>query len=234
MATQSAAFFWALLLTVVPAAATACNHKASMRAAQDYGYELGERNLITCKTLPNLPQHNVVAFATEAEQHKYTLTVLVVTKSTGKVLQKFVDTDTSFGPAGDPTKIDIDTANYLLAPNERAFAVRVTYSLNSWDRTEDLNLFLAKGDQLVRLLKDLTTSFSSMRDCMDSKEIKRTITLSDKESYGYRDLIVSTTEIEHEPIASQQGECSSRKIHRTRTALFKFSGGAYVHPENFY
>ena len=153
--------------------------------------------------MPTGPKQIIVAFVREVGSHTYTMTVLVTMKDGGKIMHKFVDEDPSFGPNGDPTDLELDTARYLLAPRKRAFGVRVKHSLNPWDSTEDLNLFIQTENKLHRVLKDLTVASSSGRACeLGSHEMKRTLSVAKSISHGFYDLLINTKRIEAEPTYS--------------------------------
>ena len=220
--------FWPAL------ASASCREESALHAAIASGYEPNSSSMVACKDLPET-QNLIVAFINEIENHTYTLTVLAVTKATGQVRYAFVDKDPSFGPNGDPTDIEIDTARYQLASNKRAFGIRVKHSLNPWDSTEDLNLFIPTETKLLRVLKDLTVASSSGRACeLGSHEMKRTISVAKSLSHGFHDLVVHTKRIEVEPTYGRDNECLSRETARADTAKLQYTGDSYAYPPGFY
>jgi len=161
------------------------------------------------------------------------VTVLVAMKDDGKIMHKFVDEDPSFGPNGAPKALEIDTARYLLAPSKRAFGVRVTHSLNPWDSTQHLNLFLPEGTTLRRILKDLRIASSSIRNCpLGGSKTSRTLSVAKSSSEGFYDLVVRTTEIAYEPRKLNWNDCSYREL--TRSIRLRFIGDSYAYPPGFY
>lgn len=211
-----------------------CTQDSTLRAIVSDGYQPESDLLITCKLMPDSQQKTIVVFARETGFHNYTLTVLVVNNKTEKVLNRFIDEDPSFGSNGDPVKIEIDTARYVVAPNKRVFGVRVTHNLNSWDSTEDINLFLEDGNKLNRILKDLTINSSNSHGCdFDGHEMSRIISVSKSMSEGFYNLIIKTGEHIYEPRYSDNGECSSKEVSRTSEQTLHFKAGSYVIPDDF-
>ena len=226
----------ALLCVWLPARAdAACNDIAALKAAVASGYVPDSHALIACKAMPSNANQTIVAFVREIGSHTYTMTVLVAMKDDGRILYRFVDEDPSFGPNGDPTALEVDTARYLLAPNKRAFGVRVTHSLNPWDSTQDLNLFIPEQTTLRRILKDLRVASSSMRDCpLGAHQTSRTLSVAKSTSAGFYDLVVRTTEIEYEPRELNSERCSYRESTRSSKDRLQFIGGSYAYPLGFY
>ena len=216
--------FWLCLCSPVYAN---CTNEFAIQAAEISGYK--DNDLIDCKVMPNNRKQTVVAFVSSVGNHEYTMTTLVVTTDTGSIRSKFVDEDPSFGASGDPNKIKIDTAKYDVARNKRAFGVRVTYSLNSWDSTEDLNLFLEDGNQLKEIMKGLTVSFSNAHLCTSS-QMTGTISISKIPAGDFQDLILATTQSSIEGLMndSNDGECTTPDpVTNTSIKTIHFKDGAY-------
>lgn len=214
-------------------ASAACQDQSALRAAISSGYEANPLSLIACKAMPEKPRFTIVAFINEIGNHSYTMTVLLVSKATGEIRYRFVDEDPSFGPNGDPSHIAIDTGQYWLASNMRAFGVNVKHSLNAWDRTEDLNLFIPTTNALLRVVKDLRVASSSMRECMESHQMKRVISVAKSSSHGLYDLLVKTTRTDYEPMMTNDS-CTSQEVTRSNTIKLQYTGDYYAYPSDFY
>lgn len=213
----------------------ACTDSSALNAAVASGYVPDSQALIACKAMPTNPKQTIVAFVREVGSHTYTMTVLVAMEDDGKIMHRFVDEDPSFGPNGDPTGLEVDTARYLLAPSKRAFGVRVTHSLNPWDSTQDLNLFIPTENKLHRVLKDLTVASSSGRACeLGSHEMKRTLSVAKSTAHGFYDLFITTKRIEAEPTYGPDQQCSSRETARSDTVRLQYTGESYAYPPGFY
>jgi hypothetical protein len=211
-----------------------CLTESVLKAAVNSGYEKGNNELIACKALPSQQDQIIAAFARETGEHKYQLTVLIVSNETGKTIHQYIDDDPSFGAAGDPVHLTIDTGQYFVAPNRRAFGVRVIQSLNSWDSEEFLNLFLPEESNLARILANLRTSSSSMRDCFDGHQMKRLVSVSKDLSEGFYSLVVKTSEQVYEPVMHSDATCSSKETTRSYQTLLRFRNGSYHAPKEFY
>jgi len=211
-----------------------CLTEPVLNAAVKAGHERNNNELIACKALPNQQDQTVVAFARETGKHEYNLTVLTVMNKTGKTIYQYIDEDPSFGASGDPIKITIDTGQYFVASNRRAFGIRATQSLNSWDSDEFLNLFLPEEDNLARILANLRISSSTMRDCFDGHEMKRSVSVSKDLSEGFYSLVVTTSEQVYKPVVHGNTACSSKETTRSYQTLLIFRNGSYRAPKDFY
>ncbi|MDD2760729.1 MAG: hypothetical protein PHH11_10610 [Methylomonas sp.] len=235
MSTLCARLVAAFCLLLPALAGAACRDESAVHAAIASGYEPDDISLIACKAMPERPGSIVVAFINEVRDHTYTLTVLVLTKATGQVRFRFVDDDPSFGPNGDPSDVQIDTGRYWLASNKRAFGIRVKHSLNPWDSTEDLNLFIPTENKLSRVLKELTVASSSGRACeLGSHQMTRTLSIAKSTSYGLYDLFINTMRLEVEPTYGADGQCSSRETTRADSVRLQYTGDSYAYPPDFY
>lgn len=225
----------ALCLLLPALASASCHDDSALHAAIVSGYEPNRLSMIACKDLPEASRLIVVAFINEIERHTYSLTVLVVTKATSQVRYAFVDEDPSFGPNGTPRDIEIDTGRYRLTSNKRAFGIRVKHSLNPWDSTEHLNLFIPTENKLHRVLKNFTVAFSSWRACeLGSNEMKRTLSVAKSISHGFYDLFINTKRTEAEPRYSPDHQCSSVETTRSDTVRLQYTGDFYAYPPGFY
>ena len=158
-------FLWLCFLSSICYAD--CTQDSVLQAIHEE-YEPQVDLLITCKSMPDQNQKSIVAFVRPTGTHEYTLKVFVVNNRIGQTVNRFVDEEPAFEGSGDPERIIIDTARYIVVQKKRAFGVRVGYSLNSWDSTEELNLFIEEENQLKEIMKGLMVRFSSGHLCVNS------------------------------------------------------------------
>ena len=225
----------ALLLFAVHtlASGAACEDSSAPDAARAVGYVPDGLGLIACKPLPTDPTRKIVAFVREIGTHEYSLVVLIAATASGEVLSKFIEERAPFSGSGDPDKLTIDTAKYLLAPGTRAFGIRVRYSLNSWDQSEDLSLFVAHPDRLERVLSDMSVKFSYARGCpFDRTDMARRIVIASSASNGFYDLVVRTNWATYEALSGPRHDCVYSRFpsRENSSARVKFVDGSYLVP----
>ena len=218
-----------VFLSVSPICNANCTQDSALRAAVNDGYLPESDLLITCKVMPDNQQKTIVAYARETGFHSYTLTVLVVHNKKEKVLNRFLEEDPSFGPNGDPIKIEIDTARYIVSPGKRAFGIRVSHSLNSWDSTQDLYLYLEDGNKLKEILKGLAVSFSTSHAGY-SNAFSVVISISKFANENFYDLVLTKhgESIEGSMDSGENGGGpSAAPVTSTVEQTIHFKNGAY-------
>jgi hypothetical protein len=107
--------------------------------------------------------------------------------------------------------------------------VRVSYSLNSWDSTQHLNLYLVDGNKLKEILKGLTVGFSTTHACY-SNAIGVVISISKFPTENFYDLVIATKERSIEGLEdySNNGACtSSDPVINSTVKTIHFKDGAY-------
>jgi hypothetical protein len=234
-----------------PIARPACDDELPLLAlhvANDIGHSVmcGEY-FATCRSVPNAPTRSIVALAFPrehgaAEAEAFDLDVLIVDSSTSKVISRLPRDRALVADAALPTSISIDTANYALAPEVRAFGVRVEHELGGhFGSFHDvaLNLYVADGASLKPVLTDFAVAESSQAadgECTGgSVETRRTLHVASTRSHGYADLLVKSTITTTElgPAANEnadegEGECVEKApVRSTAQEWLRYDGEKY-------
>jgi hypothetical protein len=135
--------------------------------------------------------------------------------------------------------IQIDTARYTLAPDTRAFGIRVKHSGSSRANpyaNEELRLYVPQGEHLRKVLDGLettrergewdTTCAGRFEQVRTSVAISRT-----SNNKGYADLILNQTRIDSHATPSTDGECQEREQPaRYKTLTLQYDGTRYAIP----
>lgn len=135
--------------------------------------------------------------------------------------------------------IQIDTARYTLAPDMRAFGLRVKHSGSSRANpyaNEELRLYVPQGEHLRKVLDGLETARE--RGEWDTacagkfEQMRMSVAVSRSASTrGYADLLLSQTHIESHAIPSADGECLEREQPaRFKTMTLQYDGTRYAIP----
>ena len=157
------------------------------------------------------------------------LDVLVVETSTGRELQRFHEDKAYASLMGQFDHLEIDTADYTLAPGRRAFGVRMVAVHHGFasQETAILRLLEPAGATLRPLLALETFDLLAYNDCGEGHETRRTVAIGRTSTHGHADLIV------HEkravtPDGSAHPERCNPKVRRSeRTVTLRFDGARY-------
>lgn len=133
----------------------------------------------------------------------------------------------------------IDTARYTLAPDTRAFGLRVKHSGSSRANpyaNEELRLYVPQGERLHKVLDGLETTRE--RGEWDTacagkfEQVRTSVAVSRTSSNkGYADLLLSQTRIESHATPSVDGECVEREQPaRFKTLTLQYDGTRYPIP----
>ncbi|RZI94305.1 MAG: hypothetical protein EOP78_09225 [Variovorax sp.] len=133
----------------------------------------------------------------------------------------------------------IDTARYTLAPDTRAFGLRVKHSGSSRANpyaNEELRLYVPQGEHLHKVLDGLETTRE--RGEWDTacagkfEQVRTSVAVSRTSSNkGYADLLLSQTRIESHATPSVDGECVEREQPaRFKTLTLQYDGTRYPIP----
>jgi hypothetical protein len=130
----------------------------------------------------------------------------------------------------------IDTANYRLNDNTRAFGVRITtsnFSRPSGITEEWLSLYVYENNALSTVLKDFRVyeiiKFEMFEDCAGSwNESKTILIMQDKKTNGYKNILAKTSLEAHslEGMGSA-GRCLEGISQRNSSKTLKFNGTVY-------
>lgn len=136
--------------------------------------------------------------------------------------------------------IQIDTARYLLAPDTRAFGLRVRHRGNSRANpyaNEELRLYVPQGEQLRKVLDGLETTRErgewDMADCAGKFEQLRTSVAVSRAvgKHGYADLLLGQTRVASHVTPSLEGGCVEQEQPARFTSLtLPYDGTRYPIP----
>lgn len=192
----------------------ACGDGIVMQAVAALGYKgdadfwSGEKT--ACRLRPGNPKEAIVALtythgdqlsgnATDNDDAGFDLDLVIVRTDSGSLIARsakgaHVDSD-----AITFETIVIDTANYMLAPGQRAFGVRVTHDSHCYHCNygqTDLMLYLQHGKRLDPIFDAMineTRGEWGTTDCDDlPTETTRTIKVASSASHGLSDLLLTT------------------------------------------
>jgi hypothetical protein len=229
-----------------------------MQAVHALGYKgdadfwWGEKT--ACRIRPDHPDEAIVALTythgdqltgvatSPADDPGFDLDVVVIRTDDGSLVARnkgggHIDSDAvrfeGFG---------IDTANYLLAPGQRAFGVHVGHSSQCYHcifGQSELTLYLQHGNRLDAILDtvvDDTRGDPDSSDCTDlPTRTTRTIKVAPGASHGLADLLLTTT-TKPEPDDDAQAACKAKSgsdENRAETIKVSFDGTKYPLPAGF-
>ena len=230
----------------------ACSDSVVMLAVSALGYKgdsdfwNGEKT--ACRLRPeNTKEAIVVLTYTHGDEHSgkasdnndtgYDVDVLVVRADNGSVVARNVTGGHIDSDAVSFDGIAIDTANYLLAPGERAFGVRIEHDAHCYQCVfgqTGLSLYLQRGKKLDDIMDMLVREAGGESDatrCEDLPfEAKRAIVIAPAARHGLADLLVTTT-VDRLDDESTAVACPAGPDRITpKTDTLNFDGRAYPVP----
>lgn len=212
----------------------------ALQVADKLGYLRGRAiHTAISKGWPGDPARSIVVLVREQdgatdEIAQYDLDVLVVKTETGEVLQRRQEIGAIGSDAIHFDGIGLDTANYTLARDVRAFGVRIRHSHYGVTSTseEGLSLYVPSGDVLNRVLFNLKINSSvgdRGGDCNEAHEAWRTLAVGSYRDHGYAQLIVTDNRTDRE-VKVRKGGCQEVAKKSTSRYVLKFDGTHYVVP----
>jgi hypothetical protein len=206
-----------------------CDKVNFLKLVANIGYTLENDSLFDCKTLPYKNEEIIGAFFNNSAVEDYFLIVLIFNKKTNKLVSKFEGRETAFRDSDYPTEIEIDLAPYNVAIGKRAFGVRITHGLNSWERATDLNLFLKNKDKIDQILKafEISSSFAHLCNTFESKGI---LIFSQSVSNKYFDIVVKSKENSKigDIVNHSQNYCNFLKTNiNEKKSILRYKNGLY-------
>lgn len=159
--------------------------------------------------------------------------ILIVENSSGKIINKYFESEAWISDAVMLTSIEIDTAPYLLQSNNRAFGVIVNYTgssrPNPYSRS-DLTLFTANGKSLKPLLKNYLLAKSVGEwdtNCAGEFEDMHSILIIDKQkSNNLNNLIVKQTITKTKNFVTND-DCDEKETKTQKKLVLKFNKKEY-------
>jgi len=157
------------------------------------------------------------------------ITVLVVQTSTGHVLQRYHEDKAFDSLAVQFDRIELDTADYALAPGRRAFGVRVRgrHMGCGAEDTATLRLLEPDGASLRNLLVLQTEAHVANCDCGSSRDVTRTLAIAQSATQGHADLVVHERRDETPDGSIDPRHCHPKARRAERTLTLHFDGMRY-------
>ena len=219
-----------ILVTIFSATSLAeCKSEPVVAAMIKNGYVENSDLLLTCKPMPNNPDSIIIAYSKllSPVSHEYQLLVFVLDLKSGLILGKHIDSEPSFGADGDPVDISIDTAPYNVSKSQRAFGIRVTHQLNSWDSTTDISLYLLIGNELRQVLKNIAVDSRSYHLC-NGYNFKSLIVITEKQRNNFNVLLIKSQEETTDGTLTESGDCINPQVNRANNSR------EYIYDEGIY
>ncbi|SFN54787.1 hypothetical protein SAMN05660284_01755 [Formivibrio citricus] len=230
----------------------ACDDSFVAKVRRNFGYADGRNEwseFVACKQYPPFEGKSIVAIAKRQAgtaigdsetMGDYNLDIALVDNRTATVLKHafFKRRFLSDGYRFDG--IEIDTANYAVAPNLRAFGIRANFHIDlGFTSSQTLSLVIPSGKTFREVLSNadmniiFTRNWPSCRN--ETREATRTLAISNQVTHGYFDLIVRETLVDtrERGDVKKTDECVSSVEHKeTKTYILRFNGRHYVVPVN--
>lgn len=198
-------------------------------------------DLIASKALNQYPSGEIVVIPeiVDEGEHYFELNshIVIVDDQTGDITHTFFESAKTNHWISDAivlTEIQIDTAPYMVSPDERAFGVRVGYygmsHANPYEN-ETLSLFVKSGQSLQKILNNFSVmDYDGEWDTECLGEFLRTeklLILSEEQTNGWFDFLVKSKITKTINEEDGNGECISKETTSTETTVLKFIGEEY-------
>lgn len=196
-----------------------------------------QEQLIVQRVMPYAKQQSVVIIPRTAEADEYSFTchayILIVNNMSGNIIQRFYERDAWTSDAVRLQKISIDFAPYKLNAATRAFGVKVLYEGDSRPNpyeSEELSLFIPRGNTMERVLKNLPVS--TIQGDWDTNcegqftTARRILIISEKKTNNFFDIIVKskTTTTDKSVV---DGECNDVDTITNESVVLTFNDKEY-------
>lgn len=198
--------------------------------------------LYTEKVLPHSKSHSVLVIpkiisrdgdADNNYSFDFDAYIVIVDNKSGKIINKYFEPEAWISDAVMLSSIEIDTAPYLLQPNNRAFGIIVNYNgssrPNPYGRS-DLSLFVIDGTALKPILKNYVLAKSNGEwdtNCSGEFEDMHSILLVDKQqSNNWSNIIVKQTITSTKNFVINDN-CENKEIVKHKKLVLKFDKKVY-------
>jgi hypothetical protein len=201
-------------------------------------------DLESCKKIPNNPELTIFAEIVEkSESSDYNgsdLSVAIANSNSGEVTANYFKQDFAVVPAS-ANDIKVDTANYKINGDTRAFGVSFSEYDGVNGAVERVNLYVLRAKEIIPILDNIIVSSSSpykgelQVDCaLFDDDIKRTIAIASTTTNGFFDLLVNEKKVKYK-VTKKSCDEKEQKIDKTTTKKYtlKYDNktGAYSVPE---
>ncbi|MHC5309570.1 PA3715 family protein [Myroides sp. LJL116] len=186
------------------------------------------------KTVIAIPKYRSIEVSYSGnESYQFDALIVVVENKSGKILNKFYDSNAWFSGAITLESIEIDTGLYLLNEQTRAFGIRINLQGSSRVTpysTTELSLFIPEDNQLKRVLKNYPVkNYRGDWDMNCRGEFESTtsyIDIGKTKSNGLYNLIVKgkTNIIKNIPT---EDDCIEESYSSQQVTTLKYNGDIY-------
>ncbi|MDB5731995.1 MAG: hypothetical protein JWQ03_1890 [Variovorax sp.] len=235
-----------LLALAAPGHAACDSGLAGRLSARLHPDRLLDEERAACKSWPGQPGRSIVVLplarpAAEPGATEFDLDVLVVQQADNGNTERSTVASRLFEPKvllEDAARIDdirIDTSRYPLAPDARAFGVRVRYSSASRAlpySSETLMLYAQQGERLRRVLGGLEVSMERGEwdpGChANFEQLRSTLSVEPTRSHGFADLLLRRTRTTSRA-SFVDGDCIEQPgASRFDSVLLRYDGSRYA------
>lgn len=160
---------------------------------------------------------------------------IIICNNQGEILKKYVELNSISSDAIALTSTEIDTANYLIKEDTRAFGIRLNYRNNSQPNpysNQTLLLFYEKGKTIKKVLDYQIYEYHGEWDLNCNGEFEeKTGYISFEKSVinGFKNLKIRT-KVEKRFLTgknSKTGDCNEKVIKTFKTKILKYKKGIY-------
>lgn len=176
----------------------------------------------------------------ESDATQFDLDVLVVQQADNgnteraRIVSRLLDEDALTEDAVRIAEIRVDTARYTLAPDARAFGLRILRQGSSRANpyaSETLSLYLPQGAKLAKVLDGLETTLERGEwdtNCTgDFETVRGTLSVMHTATNGSADLMLREARSESQSLL-QGEECVSQQLPtKFKSTLLRFDGTVY-------
>ena len=242
----------ALALLGTPAVHAACESGLAERMhAKLHPKRKLDESLAACKPWPAYPGRSIVVLplingASTAQGKVLDLEVLVIQRPDNGNTERDTVLARLFQPEAleeDVIRIQdirIDTGRYVLAPDARAFGLRVRYSSSSRTHplsSETLRLYVPQGGRLRPVLDEVEVDRDGgewdMRCNGRFEQLRTLLSVGKPRADGYAELSLSRSLTQSRAQLQEDGECHERALPpRYSTELLHYDGERYRVPKS--
>lgn len=206
--------------------------------------------LTSCKKIPNNPELTIFASVLEKEtgageedlSGSEDLSIVIAKSDSGEVIARYFKKDFyNTGNGGTNfAEIKIDTANYRLNTNTRAFGIVSNFD-GRYGVSEEITLYILRDNDIVPVLRNLNLVSSPTNNGFEigcagiiENDTKRTIVMSPKMTNNFFDIVINEKQVKYKVTKKSCSE-DKPKVESTSTKKYTLKyedkKGAYDVPE---
>ncbi|WP_378172003.1 hypothetical protein [Aquimarina sp. SS2-1] len=160
--------------------------------------------------------------------------VLVVDSETVKIKQQFYESESWQSDAVRLAEVSVDTANYQVADDQRAFGITLYYigaSRPNPYSTKTLSLFIQEKDKLVRVLNAFETQSHwgewDMQCTGEFINVDKVLIMAANQSEGFYDILVNVKTTTRETFEKGEDDCDEKETTQKSKQLLRYTKGVY-------